>query len=590
MRREELRKFVEEIQQRQSELDNVEVKTAKGGTPKRIYESLSAFANRPGGGVVLFGLDERRNFEAVGVGDFQRLQEEVTSVASDQMEPALRPQFTVDEINGETVAAMEVEEVPAAQKPCFYRTVGLPRGAYIRVGNTNRPMTEYEVFGYQSGRGQPRNDEELVPDATLDDLNTEALDYYLSQIRKARPRADFLKGTNEDVLLRLCVVRRDRSILRPTLAGILMFGKYPQEFFPQLMITFVQFFGTTEGEKTPQGARFVDNRTFEGSIPEMVEQAETYVLAAMRKSTLIEGLFRRDIPEYPQEVVREAVCNAVAHRDYSSYVRGSYVQFRMFADRLEIQSPGGLFGNVTVENIEDEHSTRNARLMRMMEDMHLVENRGSGIKAMLHAMRDANLEPPRFDDRRSSFKVVFMNHTLINPEAVAWLNQFRGVHLHDRQRLALVYLRHHNAITNSEYRRLTHVDALVAGQELRGLVEAGLVEQRGAGRWTDYALRTREAGPEVIGEVTHENGTKSALSRHQVEILRKCLEEKTLLELAAIAGRSDRTKFRHQVLNSLLERGLVEMTIPDKPRSSKQRYRLTEKGRRYLAKQAGYPE
>ena len=590
MRPAELRKLVEEIQQRQSELDDVEVKAAKGGTPKRICESLSAFANRPGGGVVVFGLDERRDFQVVGVGDFQRLQEEVTSVASDQMIPALRPQFTVDEIDGETVAAMEINEVPAVQKPCFYKNVGLPKGAYIRVGNTNRPMTEYEIFGYQSGREQPRNDEEVAVEASLDDLNQEALNHYLNQIRKARPRAEFLQGTNEDILLRLHVARPDGSILRPTLAGLLMFGKYPQEFFPQLMIAFVQYFGTTESEKTPQGARFVDNRTFEGAIPEMVEQAETYVLAAMRKSTLIEGLFRRDIPEYPQEVVREAVCNAVAHRDYSSYVKRSYIQIRMFADRLEIQSPGGLFGNVTVENIEEEHSTRNARLMRMMEDMHLVENRGSGIKAMLHAMRDANLEPPRFDDRRSSFKVVFMNHTLINPEAVAWLNQFRGIHLDDRQRLALVYLRHHDGITNSEYRRLTHIDALVAGQELRGLVQTGLVEQKGAGRWTSYALKAHEAIPGATGEVAREDGTKLALSRHQVEILHKCQEDNTLLELITISGRSDRTKFRHQVLNLLLERGLIEMTIPDKPRSSRQKYRLTERGRRLLAEQAGYPE
>jgi ATP-dependent DNA helicase RecG len=130
-----------------------------------------------------------------------------------------------------------------------------------------------------------------------------------------------------------------------------------------------------------------------------------------------------------------------------------------------------------------------------MEDMHLVENRGSGIKAMLHALREANLEPPRFDDRRSSFKVVFMNHTLMNPKAVAWLNQFSGLQLDDRQRLALVYLNHHNAITNSEYRRLNHVDATVAGQELRGLVQTGLVEQRGAGRWTNYILKAREARP-----------------------------------------------------------------------------------------------
>jgi len=110
----------------------------------------------------------------------------------------------------------------------------------------------------------------------------------------------------------------------------------------------------------------------------MVDEAETYIMSAMRKSSLIDGMFRRDITEYPRESLRESIANAVAHRDYSPYVRGSYIQIRMFADRLEVRSPGGLFGNVTVDNLEDEHSTRNARLMRMMEDMQVVENRGSG--------------------------------------------------------------------------------------------------------------------------------------------------------------------------------------------------------------------
>ncbi|MGQ4806757.1 hypothetical protein NKDENANG_00092 [Candidatus Entotheonellaceae bacterium PAL068K] len=109
--------------------------------------------------------------------------------------------------------------------------------------------------------------------------------------------------------------------------------------------------------------------------------------------------------------------------------------------------------------------------MWMMEEMHVVENRGSGISGMLHAMREANLNPPRFDDRRTSFWVTFRNHTLMNPEAIAWLNQFARVQLNDRQRLALVYLRQHDQITNSDYRRLNHVNAMVAGQELRGLVQ-----------------------------------------------------------------------------------------------------------------------
>ncbi|MGD2012250.1 MAG: ATP-binding protein, partial [Desulfobacterales bacterium] len=477
MKRDDLQNLIAEIQAAQSESDTVEVKTARGGTPKRLYEALSALANHTGGGIILFGLDETKDFSIVGVGDAHQLQEDVTSSASVNMEPAIRPQFTVDEIDGSTVVAAEIDEVPASQKPCFHKTSGLPKGAYLRVGNTNRQMTEYEVFGYLSGRGQPTHDEDIVPDASLDDLDNSLIETYLERLRQIRPRAGFLKEDDEEILLRLRIMAQDSGVIRPTLAGLLTFGKYPQEFFPQLMITFVQYFGTTEDERTPQGARFVDNRRFEGPITEMVDEAETYILSAMRKSSLIEGMFRRDIMEYPRESLRESIANAVAHRDYSPYVRGSYIQIRMFADRLEVQSPGGLFGNVTVDNLEDEHSTRNARLMRMMEDLQVVENRGSGISAMLHAMREANLEPPRFDDRRASFKVTFHNHTLMTEEAVSWLNQFSHLPLNDHQRLALVYLRQHSYIDNQDYRRLNRVDMMTAGLDLRGMVQTGLVEQ-----------------------------------------------------------------------------------------------------------------
>ena len=275
------------------------------------------------------------------------------------------------------VVAIEVDEVQAAQKPCFYKAAGLPKGAYLRVGNTNRQMSEYEVFGYVSGRGQPQHDAEVVPDATLD----------------------------------------------------------------------------------------------------------------------------RDIPEYPLDAVREVIANAVAHRDYSPYVRGSYIQIRLFADRIEVQSPGGLFGNVNIENLEEQHSTRNARLMRILEDLHVVENRGSGIGSMLRALREANLEPPRFDDRRSSFWVTIRNHTLMNPTAIAWLNQFADRTINDRQRLALVYFRQRGQIANADYRRLNHVDSTVAGQELRGLVQQGLVAQDGVGRGTTYRL-VEVSGKDVPQEVS----------------------------------------------------------------------------------------
>jgi len=508
MQPEELRRLVTEVQQRRMEPDAVEVKSANHPreTPK-VTDSLSALANRPGGGVILFGLDERQGFKVVGVGNLQKAQTDVADWARTVMEPPVQLEFTVDEIDGLPVMAIEVRETPNAQKPCYDKNKGLRGngGAYLRAGGTDRAMTDYEIFGYLSSRGQPRHDEEVVKEASLNDLDDGLLTRYLEQIRGSRPGASYLDGPRDETLTRLHVCARDGETLRPTLAGLLMFGKYPQEFFPQMRITFVQFYGTTEDEPAPGGARFLDNRSFEGPIVSLVPTAEQYVMATMRKSSLIEGIFRRDIPEYPQVALREAIANALAHRDYSPFVRGTPIDIKMFADRLEVRSPGGLHGNVTLENIEEEHSTRNARLMRMMEDLHIVENRGSGIKAMVRALREANLEPPSFEDRRASFRVTFRNHTLMSPDAMRWLNQLAALPLNDRQRVALVYLRQHDHITNADYRRLSWVEAAVAGQELRGLVDAGLIDQEGVGRWTTYSLKVAKELPEQLEPGTEED-------------------------------------------------------------------------------------
>ncbi len=488
MTKEELRAIIADVQKHQSELDSVEVKSAHQGTPQRLYESLSAFANCAGGGIILLGLDENKNFEVMGAKDTHRLQEEISHVAASQMEPALRPEFSVFDVDGKTIVALEISEVSAERKPCYYKTAGLQKGSYIRVGNTNRQMSDYEIFGYVSARSQPTFDEESVKDATMEDLDLLKVEKYLSRLRGMRTQATYLDQPREELLTQLRIVRDMDGVKRPTLAGLLMFGKHPQRFESQLVVTFLQFYGTAETEKTPRGERFLDNQKFEGNIPEMIEMATNHVLASIRKSSLIEGLYRRDIPEYPEEVVREAVVNAVAHRDYSHFVRGSYIQIRLFADRLEIQSPGGLYGNVTEDTLEEEQSTRNRLLMRLMEDVHLVENRGSGVRTMVESMRKANLEPPHFQDKRSSFWVILHNHTLMNPEAIAWLNQFANREINDAQRLTLVYLRHHGHMTNSDYQRLNHVDSVTANRELRALVQLGLIEQHSTRRWAHYTL------------------------------------------------------------------------------------------------------
>ena len=489
MTRAEVLDLVNEIQRLQSELSDVEVKAASKGTPKRLFEPLSALANRSGGGVILFGLDEAQDFDVLGVGNVHLLQEEVGHVASADMEPALRLEFTIEEIvPGKSVVVVEVPEVLGDQKPCYHKSAGLAGGAYIRVGNTNRQMTDYEIFGYLSTRNQPTFDEDVVPGSSIDDLDMASVEDYIRQLRQNRPLAHHLKRDNAQVLQTLRIAKSSNGVLRPTLAGLLIFGFYPQAFEPQLVITFLQYYGVNESEPGPRGERFIDNQKFEGPIPQMIEQAVRYVMAGIRKSSLIEGLYRRDIPEYPEEAIREAVVNAVVHRDYSNYVRGSQVQIKLFLDRLEIQSPGGLYGNVTEDILEEAESTRNRYLMRLLEDLHIAENRGSGIDTMLTEMRNANLGPPLFFDRRLFFRVTFRNHTLMNREAVNWLNQFSAYPLNDRQRLALVYLRRNERLVNNDYRRLNHIDSVVATKELKGLVQLRLLEQHGTRGGAYYTL------------------------------------------------------------------------------------------------------
>ncbi len=145
MTREELLELIASVRRYESELGSVEVKSAHRGTPKRLFELLSALANRTGGGAILFGLEESTDYRVVGVGDASRLQEDVASIAA-EMEPPLRPEFTVDEVEGHTVVAVEVPEVPVQQRPCHLRSSGLQKGSFIRVGNSNRLMTDYEIL------------------------------------------------------------------------------------------------------------------------------------------------------------------------------------------------------------------------------------------------------------------------------------------------------------------------------------------------------------------------------------------------------------------------------------------------------------
>ena len=470
-----MQSLIAELRRRHGELEGVEAKSAHTGTSPDLFKPLSAFANRPGGGVLLFGLDEDAGFKVVGVGNPRKLQEDLSGLAA-QMEPPLRPSFSVEELEGRTIVAVEVPEVSYDQKPCYHRPHRLQEGSFIRVGNSTRRMSDYEIYSFISSRTQPKFDAEPILEATPEDLDRGKLDEYLAQQRKARPSASYWSLPFEQILSQLRIVIETNSTLHPTLAGLLMFGAYPQRFEQQMVVVFLQFYGTTTTEEAPSGERFLDNRKFEGTIKEILDSATAYVMAGMRKGSLIRGVTRQDIPEYPEVALREAIVNAVAHRDYSHFVRGSHIQVRMFADRLEVENPGGLYGGVTIDKLQEGQSTRNRLLVQLMEDMHLVENRGSGIDAMLDAMNKRGLPAPVFEDKRTSFLVKFYQKApILTPLA-------------DEEQRIRAYVKKHGFIKRVEVQELLDVNEARARYLLQKMLKAGYLRKEGQYRDARYLL------------------------------------------------------------------------------------------------------
>ena len=141
----ELQKLIERIQTRGCEWQVTEVKAAHGGCPERLYDTISSFSNQNSGGTFVFGLDEKQNFKKVGVYDAQDLQKKVMEYC-EQMTPIVRPVFTVYDENAKVFVAAEIPPVDVADRPCFKTAKGRLQGSYIRVGEADKPMTEYEIY------------------------------------------------------------------------------------------------------------------------------------------------------------------------------------------------------------------------------------------------------------------------------------------------------------------------------------------------------------------------------------------------------------------------------------------------------------
>lgn len=401
MTTEELIEKLELIQKLKCETSTLEIKSAEQGCPKHLCDSLSSFSNQDDGGIIIFGVDEKQNYKEVGVYDPQDMQKKINEQCL-QMEPVVRPLMTVVEKDEKFFVSAEIPGVDIADRPVFYQGKGRLKGAYIRIGDRNEPMTEYEVYSYEAYRKRYQDDIRVIERASFASLKQDLLAEYVELLRKGKPH---LSAISDNEIYELMSIKRDNEI---TLSAVMNFSPYPQAYFPQLCVIATVVPGKEIGTVGEMGERFLDNQRIEGNISEMLNGAIQFVSRNMHTKTIINSKTgkREDRTDYPIPAIREAILNALVHRDYSIHTEGMPIQLIMFEDRIEIRNPGGIYGRIKADQLgKVQPDTRNPVIASELEVLKITENRYSGIPTIRRTMHEYNLRQPEFLDERGSFVV-----------------------------------------------------------------------------------------------------------------------------------------------------------------------------------------
>ncbi len=364
---------------------------------------------------------------------------------------------------------------------------GLPHvynldGRYLwREGRENNPIHPRQLRLLLMERGEIQFETRLPPGASLQDIDLDQVAAYLEAYQAAvRPvNPDQLPDWQELMLRRGCL-QQMAGELRPTYAMELLFGSHPQRWLPSASILAARFSGVAFAD------RFIKTE-IDGSLPEQLRQAETFIRANLQRVVRLIGLTRQETLEYPFEAVRELLVNAVAHRDYS--LQGDNIHLNIFADRLEVISPGGLPGPVNLGNLLEARFSRNAVIVQVLSDLGFVERLGYGLDRVVTLMRQNGLQPPRFEEVAGTFKVTLFNDPT-GEEAFPDLARFREMNLNPRQEMALNHLVTQRRISSSDLQALcpdVHPESL--RRDLADLVSRGVLIKIGDKRATYYILK-----------------------------------------------------------------------------------------------------
>jgi ATP-dependent DNA helicase RecG len=469
------------------EQNNIEYKScSQGRLPADLWQTISAFSNTDGGKIYI-GIDPTGSPIGLTAEHLDIAQQNVVSLCEGIFNVPIVPDIIV--INNNYLA-VEIPPTPAQIRPIFKRTSGTNRGTYVRVGSTNRLANEEHIKRFavaaRGGAETLEYDSMLYPEY----LDLPRFQTFVSMLNASRDNM-YQKFTAEEILLKQKAINHKKEV---TLFGLLAFGKdhAAQEIIsPTMNIGVTQYPGSTKVNEDDLSETFLDNREFNGTVTEQFEQAFAFIKTKLPiKGTIDATGRRREYFIIPEVALREALANAIAHRDYSS--QSSRIQVDIYSNRLEIINPG--MSLVPIQELEIAPSTaRNPLLMSYLKEYGITDQKARGIRTIRISIRNAGLVEPAFENSSQFFKVTLYGSAFLSPEDKRWLASFKAFNLSERQLNALAHV-HNNetGISNSEYRDINSMnnvrDDKRANKELKIMVALGVLTILGENKARRYVL------------------------------------------------------------------------------------------------------